>query len=342
MTVIIIEFALCLALVFWAGKNVAISGDALAQKTGLGGLWIGVVLMAAVTSLPEIFTGVGSIVFVGNPDLTFGDILGANTYNLLKIAVLDYFAVGVPILSAMSRGQTLTAWLSLSPLVFVIGGLLGAPMGFNASFLNISVWSWGVAISYAFSMRAIYLHEKDARAAGEPPQTSPAAVAPPSEMASPLKKIWIHFLLSAAVVVACGIWLAYIGDGFVEKMGWHSSFVGTLILGFATTMPEIAVSFAAMRIGAHEMAVANMIGSNLFNYAIIFVNDALYSKGDIFAALDTYAHLNTTGAILAMTVVVIIGMRLRSKRKLAAGFAWYSYLLAALFLAGAILNFSSK
>jgi cation:H+ antiporter len=161
-------------------------------------------------------------------------------------------------------------------------------------------------------------------------------------MAAPLKKIWIHFLLSAAVVVGCGIWLAYIGDGFVDKMGWHSSFVGTLILGFATTMPEIAVSFSALRIGAHEMAVANMIGSNLFNYAIIFVNDALYLRGDIFAALDSAAHLNTAALILVMTVVVIVGMRLRVKRKLAAGLAWYSYLLAALFLAGAVLNFSSK
>lgn len=341
MTITIIQFATCLALIFWAGKNVAVSGASLADRTGLGGLWIGVVLMAGVTSLPEIFTGVGSIVFVGNPDLTFGNILGANTYNLLKISLLDYFSVGIPILSVMSRGQTLTAFLSLAPLAFVVGGLVGAPLGLNASFLNISVWSWGVIISYVVSMRIIYLHEKNARAGGARNDTSPPASSAPAS-ASDLKKTWSRFILSAAVVVGSGIWLAYIGEGFVDKMGWHSSFVGTLILGFATTMPEIAVSFSAMRIGAHEMAVANMIGSNLFNYAIIFLNDALYLRGDIFSSVDSSSHLVTAAAILSMTAVVLVGMRLRASRKLACGFSWYPYLLTAIFLAAAWLNFSSK
>lgn len=79
-----LKFIICAALILFAGKRVAKYADIISEKTGLGGLWIGVVLVAVATSLPEIFTGVGSIIFIDAPNLTLGNLFGANTYNLLK------------------------------------------------------------------------------------------------------------------------------------------------------------------------------------------------------------------------------------------------------------------
>jgi cation:H+ antiporter len=88
MILIWLKFAICAAIIFFSGKRVAKYGDIITEKTGLGGLWIGVILVAIATSLPEIFTGVGSTVFVNAPDLTVGNLFGANSYNLLNISLL--------------------------------------------------------------------------------------------------------------------------------------------------------------------------------------------------------------------------------------------------------------
>ncbi|KAF0154360.1 MAG: inner membrane protein, partial [Ignavibacteria bacterium] len=90
MAFVWLKFAVCTIIIFFSGKRVAKYGDVIAEKTGLGGLWIGVILVAIATSLPEIFTGVGSTLFVNAPDLTIGNLFGANTYNLLNIAALDF------------------------------------------------------------------------------------------------------------------------------------------------------------------------------------------------------------------------------------------------------------
>ena len=97
MAFVCLKFVVCAAIIFYSGKRVAKYGDIIAEKTGLGGLWIGVILVAIATSLPEIFTGVGSTVFVNAPDLTVGNLFGANTYNLLNISLLDFLNKGSPL-----------------------------------------------------------------------------------------------------------------------------------------------------------------------------------------------------------------------------------------------------
>jgi len=81
-----------------AGTKLAKYGDLIAEKTGLGRIWIGVVLLATITSLPELATGISSVTFVGEPDLTMGDLFGSNLINLVIIAVIDLFYTRGPVL----------------------------------------------------------------------------------------------------------------------------------------------------------------------------------------------------------------------------------------------------
>ena len=118
--------------------------------------------------------------------------------------------------------------------------------------------------------------------------------------------------------------------------GWGQSFVGTLFLAFTTTLPEITVSFTAMRIGAIDMAVANMIGSNLFNLTIIPVIDLIYSKGPILAHVSE-SHLFTAVAVTLMSMLFLTGLRFKPGRFFRL--SWFNTGLIVLFVASAYLSF---
>jgi len=104
-------------------------------------------------------------------------------------------------------------------------------------------------------------------------------------------------------------------------------------------LPEITVSIAAIRLGAKELAVANMLGSNLFNMAIIFLNDVFYRKAPIFAVISKQ-HILTAFIVILMTLIVIAGLILKPKKKVFFGLSSYSFALITVFVIGAYINFA--
>jgi len=151
-----------------------------------------------------------------------------------------------------------------------------------------------------------------------------------------LRHIYLYFSIAAVFIIGAGIWLAFIGDEISVAYGWGQSFVGSLFLAFTTTLPEITVSFAAMRIGAKDLAVANLIGSNLFNLTIIPLDDLLYVKGPVLAAISE-THLVTASTVVLMTIVFIIGLSHRHQRLFRL--SWWNITLCLLFLLGAYYSF---
>ncbi len=108
------QFIICLAIIIATGTKLSKYGDLIAQKTGLGRVWIGVVLLATITSLPELATGISSVTFVGKPDLTMGDLFGSNLINLAIIAIIDIFHTRGPVLHFLGTGIVLTTVLSVT------------------------------------------------------------------------------------------------------------------------------------------------------------------------------------------------------------------------------------
>lgn len=335
MILVWLKFIVCTIIIFFSGKRVAKYGDIIAEKTGLGGLWIGLVLVAIATSLPEIFTGVGSILFVGAPDLTVGNLFGANTYNLLNLALLDFLYRGSPLLSAISAGQLLTAVLSLIPLLIATTGIFLCKF-FPISFANISIFSFLILILYLSSVRIIFQFEQGQQKILKELKREEEKILKYEHIS--LKRAGIFYGLSAAVIVVAGIWLSYIGRDLAEALRLNQNFIGSLFLGFTTTLPEITVSVAALRLGAKELAVANMFGSNLFNTAIIFINDVLYRKAPIFNALSQQ-HIFTAFVVVFMTAIVITGLILKPKKKTKLGLSNYAIGLIIVFILGAYINF---
>jgi cation:H+ antiporter len=84
-----IQFLATALVIVLAGVRLARYGDVLGEKSGLGRSWIGVVLLAATTSLPELFTGFGATALAALPDIAAGDVLGSCMFNLLILSFMD-------------------------------------------------------------------------------------------------------------------------------------------------------------------------------------------------------------------------------------------------------------
>jgi len=140
-------------------------------------------------------------------------------------------------------------------------------------------------------------------------------------------------------VIGAGIWLAFIGEDIAEATGWGESFVGSLLIAFTTSLPEMSVSFAALRLGAVDMCVANIIGSNLFNMAIIGVDDLFYWQGPVLAAVSD-SHMFTGLIVLAMSCTIMVGLISRTRHKTPLGVSWYVPPLIGLYLLGAYISFA--
>jgi len=102
-----LKFAICLAVVLFAGTKLAKYGDAIAEKTGLGRIWIGLVFIALITTMPELVTSISSVVLVHSPDLALGTLLGSCCFNLSILALLDILHSRTPVLSVSSPKHTI-------------------------------------------------------------------------------------------------------------------------------------------------------------------------------------------------------------------------------------------
>jgi cation:H+ antiporter len=227
-----------------------------------------------------------------------------------------------------SHTHQLTGWFSLL-LILVTG--VSIIISAHAWDMGIGWIGWYtplIVIVYALGVRQIYRRERK-----EAPHSKSVIY---SGGESP-KKVYLTFGLSAAFIIGAGVWLATIGDEIAATTGWAQGFVGSLFLAFTTTLPEITVSFAAMRMGAIDMAIANMVGSNLFNLTIIPIADIIYSREPLLANISE-SHLATAAAVFVMTLLFVIGLRLRPKRYLRL--SWWSVIMIILFLLGAYFSFT--
>lgn len=320
-------FLLCVATIGIAGVKLTHYGDAIADKTGIGGTWIGVLLLATVTSLPELATGISSVALADAPNVAAGDIFGSCAYNLLILVLLDYLDRDTPLYAHAQRGHILAAGFGVVMLGFVCWSLLLAQFGLHWSFWNIGVYSPLILLLYVIAMHTIFLYEK-------------AHVAEFTDMEpdkfpdQSLRELVVRYSIAAAFVVAAGIWLPYIAVDIAEQMGWSHSFVGTMFAALVTSLPELVVTFTAVRIGAVDMAIGDLLGSNLFNILVLTVDDIFYRSSDLLSSISLI-HLVSAISAMTMTGVVIVGMYFRSRRLLFNRFGWTSIALLVIYLANA-------
>jgi len=331
-----VKFLICLAVILFAGTKLARYGDAIAEKTGLGRMWIGLLFLAVVTSMPEMSTGISAAALVKLPDLTFGTIFGSCLFNLTILALLDVLHRRTPILSQASPVHIISAGMGILLIAIAAGSIL-AGEGFSGLVLGwVSIPSIIILILYVIGVRQIFLAEQKQQLLLTQPEPSRY-----QELTT--RAVNFRFALAALAVIGAGIWLSFIGDEIAQTTGWDASFVGSLFLAVTTSMPELVVTIAAVRLGAIDMAIADILGANLLDLVAIAWADLFYTEGPILfqpRSLVSEAHLLTTVIVAIMSLLVIIGIVFRQQRKTFIVISWYGPLFIGLYLFGAYRLFT--
>lgn len=331
-----IQLLAAAGFILLASNFLAKSADVIALKTGLGRSFIGVVLLATATSLPELGTGVSAITLVDAPDLAVGDAFGSNLFNLFIIGLLDIFwrNTGVPILNSVSLTSVLVGILGV-----LIISITVLAVYFHEHLPSGSFGNWFVSpvtiILFIFFLFSMYMIYRFARA--DEPGAEPVTEDYASES---LARAGITYLIAATVIIGSAIWLARTGEGIAHAMHWEASFVGTQFLAFSTSLPELAASIAALRINAPELAITNVLGSNLFNMGFILTIDDLALVGKPLWPAVSSIHEATAIFAIFMTCVVLLGLVLRTRRRPTRWFTYESMALIALYVAASAYVFA--
>ncbi len=331
------KFLLCIVIILVAGTKTTRYADIIAEKTGLGRIWIGLLLVAAITSMPELITGVSSVTLVGEagiPDLGLGTLFGSCVFNLSILAVLDVLHRNGPVLNQASARQIASAGIGV--LLFAIAAV-SINFGENLSGLElgwVGVPSIIMLVLYLLGAWWIFRSERNHRLVSIPDSTAQAKESPV------VRWLWIKFVLSALAVIGAGVWLSFVGNEIAETTHWDTTFVGSLFLAISTSMPELVVAISALRLGAIDLAVADVLGANMLDVTYVFLLDLFYSKGPFLSSVSG-SHIITAIVAAAMSLTVIIGLRFRQKRKTFIIISWYGPLLIGLYIFGAYALFTS-
>jgi cation:H+ antiporter len=219
-------------------------------------------------------------------------------------------------------------------LISLAAGSILAGESFSGLALGwVGIPSIIISLLYLLAIRQMFYYERHH-------QPQPVETASPQYEGLDNKTVYLRFTLAALAIIGAGIWLAFIGNEIATTYSWSDSFVGSLFLAVATSMPELVVSIAAVRLGAIDMAVAAILGANMLNIAKIFIVDLFYRQGPILSSVES-DHLITAVVAIVMTLVVIVGLRFRQKQKTFRFISWYAVALIGLSLLGFYALFSS-
>lgn len=305
-----IEFSVCAAVILYAGSRLSFYGDVIAEKTGLGRNWIGLVLLATVTSLPELITSISAVTLNNLPSMAVSGTVGSCMFNMMVIAFLDVLSKHKPVSHLVHQGHMLSCGFGI-----ILLGLVAIDIGFGKyfpilkPFNSIDPMSILFILVYLIAMRLIYEYEKGrvSEFVAEIADTS-------ANGGITLKKSILLFSFFSVLIVGAACFLPGLGEEIAKQTGLGESFIGSSFIAITTSLPEITVSFTAARMGAFDMAVGNLLGSNLFNVAILGVTDLCYKKGPLLRDVPLE---NASTAVCAMIALasVVIGLTFRAEKK---------------------------
>lgn len=297
-----IEFALSTVVLVYVATQLAKYGDAIAIRTRLGGMFIGLLLIAGATSLPEVLTSISAL-NQNTPDLAAGNLLGSNTFNMVLLAVLDILFRQQRILRKAALKHALTGSLTIFLIGMVVFFML-ADIDIQIGWVGLD--SLALIAMYVLSIRLIQSNSR--RVAAPPPQIIDPSV--PS-----MRQSLAGFVLSALALIIVTPILVSSSNGIAEITGLGTTFIGTTLVALATSLPELVTTLAAVRIGADDMAIGNLFGSNMFNMFALGLTDIFYTQGRFLEAIDpSFLLVGMLG--LLMTGLGLIGNLARLERRI--------------------------
>ncbi len=295
-----LQFVVSAVVLVFAAIRLAADSDVIAVRTGLSGMFIGTLLMAGATSLPELLSGINAI-RQDVPNLAAGSMFGSSMFNMFVLAVLDLINQNARILRRVAMNHALTASLAnllAGMAVFFILADIPIQLGWVGldSLLIIAVYIGGVRLIHG------------AGTAHAPPRITDRRV-------PGLGRALLGFSLAAVVLLLITPALVSSTTQIAELTGLSAGFIGATLLAMVTSLPELVTTIAAVRLGAFDLAVGNLFGSNIFNMFALGLTDFFFAPGRYLGAIDrTFALAGLLGLLL--TGMGLIGNLARVERRL--------------------------
>ncbi len=288
LTVAIAVFLASAVLVMFCGAKLAVYGDALATLTGWGRLFVGSLLVALATSLPELSTNISAVQLdPPNPELAVGNVFGANMLNMFTLAAVALAFGGKRFLVQVAPEQ---GYLIVVAVVMAGAAILFGAIQWGANVGEVGISSIVLIVFFVLGMWWVY---KNRPAADDGEEENDPGMT--------LRKAWAMFGLVSLGVVIAGFFLAWSTDEIADITGIASSTLGILLVSFVTTMPEASSTIAAARIGAMDLGVAGLFGSCAFNVTILFYADPFFREGVLGNSTEP-AHFVAGGVAVGLMV----------------------------------------
>ncbi len=297
-----VEFIVSAAVIVLAATQLVKYGDIIAFRTRLGGMFVGLVLLAGATSLPELLTTISSIT-QGVPNLAAGNLFGSNMFNMLILATLGFVSRKKRLLREAAIKHALSGSLAIFLIALVIFFMLA---GFSMRIGPIGVDSIVIILTYLAAIWLLQTNTSKQVASEDEPV--------PADYPS-LRRGLIGFTIASVVLIWITPILVKSSTQISDITGLGTTFIGTTLVAIVTSLPELVTTLAALKIGASDMAIGNLFGSNIFNMFAVGVADLFYSKGSFLSVIDpTFLLVGMLG--LLMTGMGLIGNLARLKRKI--------------------------
>ena len=296
-------FLISATVLVLAAMKLAEYGDVIAYRTKLGGMFIGTLLMAGATSLPEFLTAINSLQqdVLG---LAAGNMLGSNMFNMLLLGLLGLVFFKRRVLRRVAMKHALTASMAVL-LISLTTFFILADIDVRIGWLGLD----SLLLMLAYCGGVWLIRANDGDSGGDDGEVEEIEGMPS------LRYALIGFALASAVLVAASPFLVSSSSAIAEITGLGMGFVGSVLVALITSLPELIAVIAAVRIGAYDMAVGNLFGSNVFNMFALGFTDVFYTQGRFLGAIDPkFALVGLLGLLL--TCLGLIGNQARLERRI--------------------------
>jgi cation:H+ antiporter len=300
-------FLAAAAVIWFAGARLTKALDLIARRTRLGHVYVGMLLLGGITSLPEL-ANVSTASAAGNPSLAVNNLLGSAAINIVLLATADAMVGRRAVTSIVAQPSTMMMGaLGMIILILIAGAVtLGdiavGPLGLGSLVIGLA--------SLAFFWIASGHDERSPWSVDDDPDRAERKLHQPDSDVS-MTALWTRVVFHGSLLFAAGYVLSQVGEGLAQQSGLTSAIVGFALIGTATSLPELVTVLIALKLNRPEMAFGQVLGTNFINLALLPVSDLIFAGEPV---INTLGAFETLSALLGALLIGIFMVGLLERR----------------------------
>lgn len=295
---IYVIFIILAGIIVYTANKLSLNAMIIEENSKLNAAVVGIIL-ALATSLPELATGITSTL-IGQSEMAISNVLGSNAFNVTILAVVNIFFFKKVVYSKVNQQTNKINYFSMLMYLTVLAAFLIFPSEvLNLGFLSISTIL--IIFLYYVSVKVLNTDEEQ------------EVVVQSNYDSTLLKKAVTNFSIFALIVLVASVSLSLVADVIVDKSGLDASFVGAIFIGVSTSLPEFTSAITLVRNSSYNLAASSVLGSNSFNFIILFVVDLFDREPLLYTESFGTIQLVYLGMFFTFLTMIAIDFKIKNK-----------------------------